>query len=273
MISGCSYTADSHWPAAIWPHHDIINLGRSGAGNRYITDSIIKSIDLHHPPHGVFVLLASVNRSDIIVPRNAQSESFAKQYPYHGVIDDSIYFFSGGDKYNALISRNYNNVRASSWPEMQNCGDFLDLPSDIKQECLARGIPSFGEWDFEQFMNSALMLHYLPSQSFLQNQTYHAIFTLQTFLERYHIPYAFGFTYNLFDSDYSRTYGNLDKRSAWYDKIKWDRWIDVFPLEIGLEHDLFLEDGVHLRREAQEIWANKVSRKIHKEIDHDKSFF
>lgn len=269
MISGDSYTAHAHWPNSVWPNQDIVNLARSAAGNRYISDSIIKSIDLSDPPDGVFALFSCINRTDIAVPRNAQTEHYAEDYPYHGIIDDTIYFFSGGDKYNVLIVPNYNRVRASHWPMMQQCGEFLDLPSEIKQECLSRGIPAFSNWDFEQFLNSAMMLHFLSSQTFLQTQTYYAIHAFQTFMELHHIPYAFGFTHNLFDRDYAHTTGHLDKRNAWYGKINWNAWIDIFPLEIALEHDLFQEDGLHLRQEAEEIWANKVSKKIHQELDHD----
>jgi hypothetical protein len=44
VVTGCSYTEQTDWPVALFSQDTITNLGRTGAGNRYISDSITRSM-------------------------------------------------------------------------------------------------------------------------------------------------------------------------------------------------------------------------------------
>jgi hypothetical protein len=38
--------------------------------------------------------------------------------------------------FDKLLSKNYNNVKDTSWPPVNNWSDFQNLPADIKEECI-----------------------------------------------------------------------------------------------------------------------------------------
>ena len=273
LISGCSYTQNAVWPQLLWPRHNVINMGRCGAGNRYISESIIKSIDRANPPDAVFALFSGVNRSDVVVPKNAATQSLAQDYQWYGEIEQSLYFFSGGDKYNDLIVDNYSRIRGDSWPIVSNCDDFLDLPSELIQESITSGIVTFTEFNRAQLIHHAMMINYLSNQSFLIDQTYFAIVNLQTWLERLKIPYMFSFFYDPFDTDYRKLFGTLDSTNSWHRQVAWDKFLNVHPLEIGLEYDLLHHDGVHTTPEGQAKWVELIQSKVNKGLTNEKKYF
>jgi len=266
LVSGCSYTQSTAWPVTLFPDANITNLGRSGAGNRYISDSITKTIDPSSPPNFVFALFSGVNRSEAIVPANPTVKEFAKVYKYYGTLDESIYFFSGGDKYNQLITGAYNRIKDTSpWPTIGSCDEFLTLPKHIKQECLDSGVLHFNDWDIHQFIHSALMVNYFKNETFLQQQTYRAVIDCQTFLEKHSIPYVFSFFYNPFDYAYAAQFGCLNKQHKLHNQVNWDKFIKVFPFETGIEYNLLSDDDVHLSKEGQIVWSNQIKKKVNKE--------
>lgn len=266
LVSGCSYTAGAAWPSVLFPDCTITNLGRSGAGNKYISDSVIKLIDPTTPPDFVFVLFSGVNRSDVIVPLNSGTKKFAEIHGHYGIIHDSIYFFSGGDQYSNLIIECYDKIKANApWPLVNSCDDFLNLPLEIKQECLQHDIIDFVNWDIGQFIHSALMINYFSNTTFLQNQTYQAIINCQNFLENHSIPYGFSFFYDPFDYDYANQFGCLDKKNPLYKQVNWNKFINCFPFEVGMEFDLLEHDGVHLTIQGQQLWAQRIADRVIKE--------
>lgn len=263
LVSGCSYTENAVWPNELFPDANIINLARSGAGNRYISDSITKTINPKKPPNFVFALFSGVNRSEAIVPANPKVNEFAKVYEYYGTLDESVYFFSGGEKYNRLITSAYNRIKGTApWPVISSCDEFLTLPQHIKQECLDSGIVHFNDWGISQFVHSALMLNYFKNETFLQQQTYRAVIDCQTFLKKHNIPYVFSFFYNPFDIAYANHFGCLNKQHKLYDQVDWDKFIKVYPFETGIEYDLLADDDVHLRKEGQIVWSNQILKRV-----------
>lgn len=273
LISGCSYTNNAIWPSLLWPQHHVINLGRPGAGNRYISESIIKSIDRADPPDAVFALFSGVNRSDVLVPKNAATQLVAREYKWHGEIKNSLYFFSGGDQYNDLIANNYNRIRDDSWPTVSNFDDFLDLPPELIQESINSGIVTFSQFNRTQLVHHAMMINYLSNQSFLIDNTYFAIVNLQTWLERLKIPYMFSFIYDPFDTDYRKLFGTLDATNSWHKHVAWDKFVDIHPLEIGLEYDLLQHDGIHITPEGQAKWVELIQTKVNKGLTNGKKHF
>jgi hypothetical protein len=272
VVTGCSYTDHADWPEALFSQDIIVNLGKSGAGNRYISDSITRSIDPKDPPDFVFVLFSGVNRREVIVPINSKTKKIADLYRFYGILDDSIYIFSGGDKYNKSIVDCYNRIKdLELWPAINSCDEFLELPAIIKQECIQRGIIPFADWSIDQLVHSALMINYFLNPTFLQTQTYRAIIDCQTFLEKHNIPYVFSFFYNPFDWDYSKQFGCLDKKHILYQQVNWDKFITQFPFETGIEFELLDEDGVHLSKQGQLRWASQIAKTVNKELKSDKS--
>jgi hypothetical protein len=266
LVTGCSYTQNSIWPTALFPQHQIVNLGRAAAGNRYISDSVIKSIDINSPPDFVFVLFSTIDRCEVLVPRNKLTEEIADIYTWYGKIRDTIYFFSGGDKWSDDVTRCYNNIKEQSWPVVNSPDEFLNLPIEIKQECFRSGIFNISYGNIEQCIHDAFMINYFSNSSFLQTQTYLSIINCQTFLEKHNIPYMFSFVYDPFDFDYVNLFGCLDKTHYLHQSVNWNKFINCFPYETGLEFDLLLEDKVHLTKEGQLVWSKQIAKKINKEL-------
>lgn len=258
VVSGCSYTEDAVWPKLLFPDSEIANLGKSGAGNRYISESIIRSLDPDDLPNLVFALFSGINRSDVVLPASPGAAALAIDYKYHARVGESIYFFSGGDKYNRQIVDNYNRIKDQNWSKVHCFDDFLELPMHVKQECLDKQIVSWTGWDVEQMLHCAFVTQYLSNTNFLQEQTYYAIISLQNCLERYQVPYYFGFVYNPWDRDYQELFGCLDKKNRLYDRVNWDKFINVFPFETGMEFGLLCDDNIHLTPTGQKVWADIV---------------
>jgi hypothetical protein len=273
LVTGCSYTQESVWPSALFPKYQIINLGRAGAGNRYISNSVINLIDINFPPDFVFILFSGVNRSEVLVPNNHLTKPLATTYKYYGEIRDTLYFFSGGNKWTELITRGYNNIKDQShWPIISSPDEFLNLPTQIKQECLEAGLFNCSYGEIEQCIHDALMINYFSNISFLQTQTYLSIINCQTFLEKHNIPYMFSFFYNPFDLDYATQFGCLDRTHHLHKVVNWDKFINCFPFETGLKFNLLEEDEVHLTTQGQLKWANQITKKINKKIIKNEIF-
>ena len=195
-------------------------------------------------------------------------------YKYYGTLDESIYFFSGGDKYNQLITGAYNRIKdTSSWPVIGSCDEFLTLPQHIKQECLDSGVVHFNNWDMNQFVHSALMVNYFKNATFLQQQTYRSVIDCQTFLEKHNIPYMFSFFYNPFDTAYANQFGCLDTKHKLHNQVNWDKFIKVYPFETGIEYNLLSDDEIHLSKEGQIVWSNQILKRVNKERYIDDTTF
>jgi hypothetical protein len=257
IVSGCSYTEKQTWPSVLFPDQTILNLGRSGAGNRYIADSITTSIVLEKP-ESVFVLWSGINRVDTIVPVHKQTDILVNEY--HGKLNDAYYYFSGGDNFKQVIQDNYQNIKADHWPSITTIDDFLELPKAIQQECIEQDL-------FEIDANTVVgklqlynMLQYLSNHKYLENLTYQSILLCQSLLEQYDINYQFGFIYNPFDSGNQTQFGTLSKQNPMYGCITWDNYVTITPYEFGIKHNLLSDDNFHLTKDGMNCWAEEIKK-------------
>ena len=282
IISGCSYTENAIWPKIIFPEEDfkVINLGKQGAGQKYISESIMNVIDLDNPPDFVFMMYSIVNRYEMTVPNNPRTREFAKKYRYTGQVHDTLYFFSTGDRYTTSLTNNYNRIKDESWPEVKTLDDIVGLPNNIKQECIDHKMLHFNSWDHKQLIHTALMLQYLedaPSTNadrlYHENLCYRSMLNLQNFLELHKIPYMFSFVYtpwvenNVFKY---ANFGGLTRKSNLHQRINWSKFIDIHPADIGKSKNMMQSDGLHITQECQELWASQVKDKIQNAIPNYK---
>jgi hypothetical protein len=260
LVTGCSYTQDAEWPAVLFPDACITNLGRHGAGNRYISDSVVFNIDQSNTPDFVFALFSGVTRAELLVPSTTASQQYADTYKYYGTVGDTIYFFSGADKYNQQLVENYNRVKDQSWPVVRGVDDFLQLDSVIKQECLKSGLVHFDKWDLPQLVQSGLMVNYLSNPTFLQSQTLRAIINFQTYLELHTIPYMFGFIHDVHDTKNNQLQGlgTLNKHNSLYRCINWDKCVKLNPYQFGIKHNYLQNDNFHLTQAGMNEWAKQI---------------
>ena len=268
MISGCSYTENSVWPRTLFPNCKIANLAKSGAGNKFISESIINSVNLDNPPDFVFILFSVVNRFETTVPNNELTREFARKYKWTGRVRDTLYFFSTGDRYTKPLSDSYNKIKDPSWPELSKLDDILLLDSEIKEECIDRKMLYFNSWDLKQLIHTSFMLQYLEDPMYHETLTYRSMLNVQNFLKLHNIPYMFSFLYEpwIETNIHKHIYGSLTRQSYLYDRIDWSKFINIHPSDMGNKHNLMEPDGLHLSPEGQILWANTVSEQVHKAI-------
>jgi hypothetical protein len=268
LVSGCSYTQGAIWPQLVYPGAEIINLGRSGAGNTYISDSIVDAIDKYHDIDQVFVLFSAVNRSDIVVPNTPIIRKFLEEYRYGQVLNNQCYIFSGGDKYTKQILRNYKNIKSETWPEIDNIDDYLSLSYDIRKECQEHKIFNFDMYGLTGMLQHVMMLNYLDNKSFLSDKTYLSVKRCIDTLENADIPYQFSFIYNPWNKNLSSQLGILEKHSKLRKQINWDKYVDFTPFEFCLKHQLLADDMFHLSQLGETAWAEKLKKIIEEKKCH-----
>lgn len=266
LISGCSYTQNAIWPELVFSDSTIKNCAVGGAGNTYISESIMHAVDLRDPPDFVYILFSGVNRSDIAVPDCEDIRKFAEEYLFRGELGDTIYLFSGGHRgqYNPPFVRNYKKISDPSWPGISGFNDWINLPDAIKKKCLERNLFEYDSWSLGQLIEGAWNIRYWPNSTFLETQTYQSVIKCLDFLTLHRIKYAFSFFYNVFNPEYKtvNSYGCLSRTHPLYSRIDWSKMITPFPFDLALRHDHILEDGCHQSQDGERLYADHVKNQL-----------
>lgn len=260
LVSGCSYTENSLWPSELFSDLTVLNLGKSGAGNTYISESIIDALNKYDDIQQVFVLFSGVNRTDIVVPNTDLIRKFLSEYRFGQVIDNRCYIFSGGDKYTNLILNNYNNIKSDLWPSIHSLDEYFELPLNIRLECEQKKIFYFDCHGLDGLLHHTLMSSYFDNSNFLSDRTYLSVKNCIDILEYKKIPYHFSFIYNPWDTDFSNHFGTLDANSPLRKQIDWNKYIDFTPFEFCIEENLLAEDQIHMSRTGQIKWAKQLKK-------------
>lgn len=273
IVSGCSYTHNAVWPEMVFAGRKISNFAVSGAGNKYIADSIIHGVDPSDPPDFVYVVFSGVNRSDIVVPMCNVMDEFAQKYQFRGYLGDSIYLFSGGDRgdNDRPFVRKYQSIRRAGWPDINSFSDWIKLPINIKRECVSLDLFEFEEWSIDHLINSAWNLRYWPNRTFLETETYRSVIKCLDFLTLHHIKYAFSFFYDVFNTEYDtiNSFGCLTRTHPLYSRIDWSKMITPFPFDLALKHDHILEDGCHQSRDGERLYADHIQNQLTRMLEEN----
>lgn len=267
LVSGCSFTANASWPQQIFPGHDIVNLARFAAGNRYISHSVVSHC-LRHRPDKVFILFSGINRFDLSLPLNDFTRDLGRQLRYIGIVDEIMYFFGGGDtvlsgdgasdKWTQQLIDNYIRIKDTAWPDIHSIDDFFGLPTAIREECMAQNLCYNGDTLYSLLENACMINYLTNNQASMSQHTYdHMLYVLNT-LQNLDIDYHFGFIHNPFDQTFQRVLGNLDPEDVRYKHVRWDRFIPVFPFEIALRSPQYSDDGFHLNAHGQTVFAQQL---------------
>lgn len=97
LVAGCSFLHNPHltplmFGTAAFDSRQVRNVSQSGAGNYYISQSIIENLDSH--VDRVFVLFSGLSRIDIPLPRDLAFE--VERFAHHVHLGRSVWFLSGG---------------------------------------------------------------------------------------------------------------------------------------------------------------------------------
>jgi hypothetical protein len=271
LISGCSYTANAEWPTYLWPNASMTNMASSGASNRYISDSITQSIDLKNKPDFVFILWSGLNKLDLVLPVSTLTTELAETFRFYGKINNSYYFFDGGDTYHHTVTQCYERIKDNSWPKVNDLLDFFALTPAIRQQCHNANILPISNYDLdnlEHYLEVAFILYRLyhkQDNKFFNDVSLSAIANCSTFLEHHQIPYRFGFCADVFSKHSAYLQGCIDKTNPNFTRIAWDKYVKLTPYEFGLEYDLMDDDGFHLTTNGMKQWADQIRQFLTKD--------
>ena len=137
LVSGCSYTynfqgSGTHWPKELFNGQKVENISRSGAGNLYISMSIMDWIKQNGSPKFVFILWTGYRRVDLCIPNNLNISTTNL-----GILENTQVLFSGGqyEKWDNMLMNDYflsqyntNNQKYlldQSSMAIMNCHNFL----------------------------------------------------------------------------------------------------------------------------------------------------
>jgi hypothetical protein len=261
IVSGGSYVQGMPWCYDLFPEAEILNLARSGTGNRYIADSIISAIDPQHPPKAVFIVWSNINNVDVLLPVNSTTTQLVTDHGYYGKINSTYYYFSGGNKFVPHIANNYLNIKQSDWPTVVTVDDYINLPQNIQEECKEHQLFWFKKNTLEEKIQNYIMVQYLSSTKYHEDSSYNSIVTCQNFLELHKIPYQFTFVENPFGRR-NKQFGKLTKTHKMYSQINWSKYISNTPYEYGLKYNLIGTDGYHLTVNGFNQWAQSMKSMI-----------
>jgi hypothetical protein len=274
LVSGCSFT-DPIGDYKSWPRHlmadqevEVLNLGRGGAGNNYIANSIMDSA-IDYRPDFVFILFSGIIRSDFRIP---VSEIYLKNSNHNtALVGESLFALSGGG---ADVKRGwlaaYESIKDPSWPVVTSLQQWFDLPAAIKQECIEHRIHLSTDGGHPNV--DALANQYFLSQNLRDNHRYHSERTFQhmtncfNLLEKFNIPYRFSFIYDIWSNVENYSLGKAVKEK-YYHLIDWNKFVDFPPLRYGLKTDQMLSDGFHLTSKGMDSWAQLVGKRLKQEPD------
>ena len=269
MVSGCSFTHNKTWPEQLASTKAAIkNLGKGGAGNSYISNSITAAVDWK--PDFVFILWSGINRIELRTPDDSIFEKYVRNTG-SSTINNSRYWMSGGaiDVEKGWIAA-YNQLRDPSWPTITNLSQWFDLPEIIKQECLESKINLSVQGDpcnISAFINHYYITQYLQnSRKYYSELTFQNMMNCFNMLEKLNIPYRFSFIYDIFSENHQYSLGKAIKEH-YYKYIDWSRYINFTPYEYGVKYDLISDDGFHLTDQGYNQWGTDLSKILQKQPD------
>jgi len=260
LITGGSYVEGLNWIKQIFPEHDVTNLARSGAGNKFISDSVVNTISLSDRPDFVVIVWSNLSFVDLQLPLTDTTKSLFEQYKYYGVINNVGYWFSGGNKFIELCN-NYENIRAQSWPDIKTVDDFINLPIDIQQECYDADLLWYNPATVEGRIQNFVMMQYMNNRVYHEELAFNHIVSCCNFLDHHKIPYRFTFVENPFGKGH-KSFGRLPKDHRLFGRINWRNYIARTPFEYGLEKDLLRSDKYHLTADGYDQWARSISNQF-----------
>lgn len=261
LITGGSYVHNRDWIQQIFPKCDLVNLARPGAGNKFVSDSIVNTIDLSDPPDFVFIVWSNISYIDLQIPLTETAKSYFSKYNYRGIINDVGYWFSGGNKFSQALKDNYKNIKSESWPDLDTIDDFINLPIDIQQECYNSNLFWYNPLTFEGRVTNFAMTQYMTNRTYLEDLSFNHITACCDFLDHHKIPYRFTFVENPFGKRY-KSFGKLSKTHRLFDRITWKNYIPRTPYEYGVEKGLLCHDNYHLTDDGYDQWARSISNQF-----------
>jgi hypothetical protein len=261
LITGGSYVEGKNWIEQIFPGCELVNLGRSAAGNKFVSDSVINTIDLANPPDFVFIVWSNITYVDFQLPLTDTAQTLFDEYKFYGIINNVGYWFPGGNKFTSVMQDNYKNIKSDVWPDVETLDDFINLPTEIQEECYKSKLFWFDSLTLDGRIQNYAMTQYMNGRGYLEELSFRSIVACCDFLNLHKIPYRFTFVENPFGKRV-KSFGKLPKTHKLFDRINWKNYIARTPYEYGVDKDLLDTDDYHLTVDGYNQWAQSISNQF-----------
>lgn len=227
LISGCSFVDNSDFPAVafgrgVFDNNYVLHLGRGGAGNFYISQSIIDNL---HRATKVFVLWSGLHRIDVSIPKHLRAD--LKTYDHAHETQNELWFHTGG------FSGTWHSHKQHRYPDW--------LHQYIKAQY--KGM----DW---QFLNHRSLSVIACCLSVLESKKIPYAFG---FIYDIHQDYS---------DIHSSLGTPVDVHDPVYNMIPWDKCLRHTPYEFCREKGLLQDDGFHPTREGYIQWWKSVKDQV-----------
>ena len=233
MIGGHSWSFGRDWIQEIYDAEKITNLSLPGAGNRFISDSVISHLSRESTVDKVLVCGSGLNRIDIPLPKklrpNWQSDSF------QGETEDAI----------------YHTNHMAPWRDKD-----VKIPIDTE---LVRMM--YQEKDYRSVKAQSL-IGLLNLQNFLKIKDMD-----------YRFCFMYDYTNKDFDHNHLTgeghdgysTMGTVDKDNVYLAQIDQSRVLMPYGIDWAMKQkeDLF-QDSIHLTDDGYRKWARELLKSYHR---------
>ena len=236
LVAGDSFVDGQTWFENIFETNEIKNIGKQGAGNKFIADGVITEIVEGFNPDFVLVVWSGLLRFDLTVSKKTQ----LKNNSYFGETKYSKYFFN-------------------------TTAPFRDKNSSmkIKNEIIDW---MYNEKDYVNIKTQSL-LNILSCQNFLKANKIPYRFTfIYNFLDK-------NFDHNHLTNEkvdtngFMSTLGSIDSKHPICNFIDQNMILRPFALDFGLRHGVTRDDLFHLTKEGYDDWSKELLNNLHSESE------
>jgi hypothetical protein len=227
LAVGCSFTHGAPWPEIIWPGEKILNLGRSGAGNRYIAKTCIEELSFNQSIDEVFLLFTDFSRTDLEFPKKGY-EMVSKDGKDHAYTlrERSAWVHSGADVFKFKPKRvNY----------------------------------------FHPIFDKFIALQYLDrTNEYMINSNFLEIISTINFLDNMKIKYNWSMIIDPRDPDTHDVFGTIPvpKTHTLWKSVNMANFVEPTPFKWCLKKDLISDDEFHPSIDGYIKWGEQIKKAI-----------
>lgn len=233
LIAGDSFVDGKDWFTKIFEANEIKNIGKAGAGNKFISESVITEIIEGFRPNFVLVVWSGLLRFDFPVSKKT-------------LLD--INRVCGETKYSKYLF-NYSAPFRDKSQHMPVQNEITNWLYNEKEYINAK---------------SQSLLHILSCQNFLKTNNIPYRFTfIYNFLDK-NFDHNHLLNEKINEKGFMATLGSINKKNLILNYIDQDKIIGPFGLDVGLKQGLLKEDGLHLTKKGLDSWADQLSISLKK---------
>lgn len=227
LIAGCSFVDNEDFPTVtfgpgVFMDQHARHLGRGGAGNHYIAQSVLDNL---HDADRVFILWSGLHRIDVSLPKSLRDD--LGTYDHVHETRDELWFHSGG------FAGSWHSHSRHHYP------DWL--------------------YQYIQAQYKSMDWQYLTHRSLSAIASCLAVLEMREIPYAFGFIYDIHRDYS---DTHSALGTPVDITDPVYQLVPWHRCLKTTPLEFCTEHGLLQDDGFHPTREGYRQWWDTVRDQV-----------